>query len=101
MKIEIGLMLLLHGSKSGKLDRAFRLLNAEKRNGSFGEWSVDEQDVDTFDIMLNSFQLKALFEAFLTAIVASVASSNEVRRKRSDSEERSDELEDRMQQGAF
>ncbi|GMI16563.1 hypothetical protein TrLO_g722 [Triparma laevis f. longispina] len=78
VKIEIGLMLLLHGSKSGKLDRAFRLLNAEKRNGSFGEWSVDEQDVDTFDIMLNSFQLKALFEAFLTAIVASVASSNEL-----------------------
>ena len=28
--------------------------------------------------MLNSYQLKALFESFLTAIVASVASSNEL-----------------------
>ncbi|GMH60759.1 hypothetical protein TrST_g10588 [Triparma strigata] len=64
VKIEIGLMLLLHGSKSGKLDRAFRLLNAERSNGSFGEWSTEE--------------LKALFESILTAIVASVASSNEL-----------------------
>jgi len=63
VKIEVGLTLLTPGTKSSKLSRAYKLLS-----------SCDDDE----DPNLTTSELTDLFEAFLTAIFATVSSSNEL-----------------------
>ena len=77
MKIEIGLMLFLSGSKSSKLARAFRLLNHDNKNGN-SRADDDTSDSSVCSIFLSTAQLTTMFESFLTAIFATVSSSDEL-----------------------
>mmetsp|Transcript_14797 Transcript_14797/g.30470 ORF Transcript_14797/g.30470 Transcript_14797/m.30470 type:complete len:1097 (-) Transcript_14797:21-3311(-) len=67
VKIEVGLTLLAPGSKSSKLARAYKLLSETSSSSN----NDDEPSLTTSE-------LTVLFEAFLTAIFATISSSNEL-----------------------
>mmetsp|Transcript_13788 Transcript_13788/g.28223 ORF Transcript_13788/g.28223 Transcript_13788/m.28223 type:complete len:1069 (-) Transcript_13788:18-3224(-) len=75
---EIGLMVLLGGSKSAKLDRAFRIMSYEIGITTNNPNDDDYEDDDIDDLKLPPAGLKVMLEAFLTTIVACVETSSQL-----------------------
>ena len=76
MMSEVGLLVLLGGSKSAKLDRAFRSISYAMV-GTANDLD-NEADDDTNDLALPLVGLKVMLEAFLTSIIACVESSTQL-----------------------